>query len=102
VDAHAVVQDRQAPTGVALVMVDTSGEKQILTAPGANRMLTVRNLEAAAELAAMAKLTKVVLLQLEVPLETVEFAIRIGKAAGARIVLDPAPQYPRGDLLAAC
>jgi hypothetical protein len=30
-------------------MVDTSGEKQILTAPGANRMLTVRDLEAAGE-----------------------------------------------------
>jgi ribokinase len=80
-------------------MVDTSGEKQILTAPGANRMLTVRDLEAAAELAAMAKLTKVVLLQLEVPLETVEFAIRIGKAAGARIVLDPAPPRPLADEL---
>jgi ribokinase len=49
VDAHAVVQDRQAPTGVALVMVDTSGEKQILTAPGANRMITVRDVEAAGE-----------------------------------------------------
>lgn len=88
VDVRAVSTDRSAATGVALVMVDAQGEKQILTAPGANRTLASADIEAAGELIASAK---VVLLQLEVPLEAVEAAVRLGRAAGAHVVLDPAP-----------
>ena len=88
VDTREVSRDPTAPTGVALVMVDADGEKQILTAPGANRRLAVRDVAHAGELIANAR---VVLLQLEVPLEAVEAAIRLARAAGARVVLDPAP-----------
>ena len=88
VDTREVSRDPTAPTGVALVMVDAGGEKQILTAPGANRRLAVRDVAHAGELIANAR---VVLLQLEVPLEAVEAAIRLARAAGARVVLDPAP-----------
>jgi ribokinase len=94
VDATYVVRDADAPTGVALVMVDASGEKQILTAPGANGRLTQKDVANAAELFATAK---VVLLQLEVPLDTTEAAARLGRAAGARVVLDPAPAVPLGE-----
>jgi len=88
VDTREVSRDPTAPTGVALVMVDVDGEKQILTAPGANRRLTVRDVAHASELIANAP---VVLVQLEVPLEAVEAAIRLARAAGARVLLDPAP-----------
>src|ERR687888_857326 len=47
-----VVEDPEAPSGVALVMVNRQGEKQILTAPGANRKLSVRDIAAAGELIA--------------------------------------------------
>jgi ribokinase len=88
IDVRAISLDSSAATGVALVMVGASGEKQILTAPGANLKLTSADIESAGELIASAR---VVLLQLEVPLEAVETAVRLGRAAGAHVVLDPAP-----------
>ena len=88
VDVGEVSGDSEAATGVAIVMVDAAGEKQILTAPGANRCLTVRDIAHAGERIASGR---VILLQLEVPMEAVEAAIRLGRAAGARIILDPAP-----------
>jgi ribokinase len=88
VDVRAIATDASAATGVALVMVDAGGEKQILTAPGANRRLASADIVSAGELIASAK---VVLLQLEVPLEAVETAVRLSRAAGAHVVLDPAP-----------
>lgn len=91
VRVDAVVRDLEAPSGVALIMVDASGNKQILTAPGANRRLSGGDVGAAAAHIAN---TKVVLLSLEVPLEAILEAISLGRAAGARIVLDPAPARP--------
>jgi ribokinase len=91
VDTRHVVRDAVAPTGVALIAVGGSGEKQIITAPGANDRLAPSAVEAAANVIANAA---TVLLQLEVPLETVESAIRLARAAGALVVLDPAPAIP--------
>lgn len=94
---HCVV-DREAPTGVALIAVDDRGEKQIVTAPGANLRLAPSDLERAAALFAG---TKVVLLQLESGLATMLAAARRARAAGALVVLDAAPPVPdAGELLA--
>jgi ribokinase len=91
VDTRAVRREREAPTGAALILLDESGQKQILTAPGANEKLSEEDVFAAGELIASAE---VVLVQLEIPLRTAAAAIRIGRAAGARVVLDPAPARP--------
>lgn len=88
IDTQHAYRDPTAPTGVALVMVDKSGEKQILCAPGANHKLTVSRIRAAAPLIRQAR---VLLMQFEVPMPTVLSAARIARAAGVRIVLDPAP-----------
>jgi ribokinase len=96
VDTRYVVRDPQAPTGVALLQVDERGAKQSLSVPGANRQLTAADVQAAA---AALSATKVVLSQLEVPLEAVTAGIRLGRAAGARILLDPAPPRPLPDEL---
>jgi len=88
VDTRFTARDRSSDTGVALVMVDTKGHKQILTAPLSNLKMTVRDVLDASELIANAR---VVLLQLEIPQEAVEVAVRLSRAAGARVVLDPAP-----------
>lgn len=88
VDVHEVSVDPTAATGVALVMVDAEGEKQIMTAPGANRRLTAQDITRASALIASAT---VVLLQLEVPLPAIETAVQLARAAGARVILDPAP-----------
>jgi ribokinase len=88
VDTRFVVRDPEAPTGVALVLVDDAGEKQILTAPGANSRLSAADVHAAAGTIAT---SRGLLTQLEVPLETVAAAVQLGHEAGARVVLDPAP-----------
>jgi sugar/nucleoside kinase (ribokinase family) len=49
VDTQYVICDKEAPTGAALVLVNQEGEKQILTAPGANRRLTASDVRAAAD-----------------------------------------------------
>jgi ribokinase len=94
VDTRYLVYDREAPTGAAVIMVDRQGHKQILTALGANRRLTLSDVRAAEPAIRRAK---VVLAQLEVPLEPVVLALQMGREAGAYTVLDPAPAVPLPD-----
>jgi ribokinase len=91
VDVRYIRRDDDALTGVALIMVDRSAEKQILAAPGANRRLTEADVGAAKGTIAS---SKVLLAQLEVPLPAVTSALRLARAAGVRTVLDPAPAAP--------
>jgi ribokinase len=87
-DCKHVSRDSNAPTGTALIMVDDSGEKQIMCAPGANHKLTPSRIHSAAS---VIRNTRVLLIQFEVPMATVLTAAKIAHAAGVRIVLDPAP-----------
>lgn len=97
VDTGYALRETGAPTGVALIMVDEDGEKQILTAPGANLRLSVTDVRQAA---AAIQAARVVLAQMEVPVECVHEAVRLGYESGARIVLDPArPIVLRDELL---
>jgi ribokinase len=83
-----VILDQDRPSGVALIAVDEAGEKQIIVAPGANAALSEADVDAARATIALAK---VVVTGLEVPLPAVAAALRLGKAAGAKTILDPAP-----------
>jgi len=96
VDASLISRDPEQPTGAALIAVDRSGEKQIVTAPGANLSLGEADIEAAQERIALAE---VVLAGLEVPLAAVGAALRLGKAAGVKTLLDPAPAAPLSEEL---
>jgi len=96
VDARCVVRDQSERTGVAIIQVDAQGEKQILTAPGANLRLGVGDVEAAAPLIRNAR---VLLTQLEAPLDTVMEAARVARDAGVPVILDPAPPIPLPDEL---
>jgi ribokinase len=93
-----VLRDPSAFTGVALCQVGGDGEKQILSAAGANSRLSADDVRGAADALRSAR---VVLLQLGVPLPAVTEAIRIGRSGGARIVLDPGPPTPLPDELLA-
>jgi ribokinase len=81
--------------GVASILVDPSGENCILIVKGANGQLSPDDVERAAP---ALKTCDLILLQLEIPLETVYAAIRFGKAQGVRTVLNPAPAQPDLDL----
>ena len=87
-DTRYVVQDPDAPSGVALIVVGPDGQNIIAVAPGANRRLSPADVEAASPAFAEAR---VVLLQLEIPLETVMAAAKAGRSAGATVILNPAP-----------
>lgn len=88
VNTTRVIHDSDAPTGVALVQVSEQGEKQILVAPGANRRLNMADIERAAP---ALETTHILLTQLEISLESVKAAVRLGGGSQAQIVLDPAP-----------
>jgi len=94
-----VLRDPTLATGVALILVDQKGENSIAVAPGANFSITPEEVAQAAERIRQAD---VLLLQLEIPLATVEAAARIAAEAGVSVVLDPAPVAPLSDALLGC
>ncbi len=75
-------------SGQALVLVGRDAGNRILVIKGANGQFTARELERDAALLARGGL---VLLQLEIPLETVVLAAEKARAGSARVLLDPAP-----------
>jgi ribokinase len=87
VDASAV-DTVQGASGVALIEVGPQGENSIVVAPGANAALTPADIDAHGDLLRSAGL---VLLQLEIPLETVAHVTALCARAGVPVMLDPAP-----------
>lgn len=83
-----VTTDTEHPSGVALIGVDASGQNNIIVAPGANSHLDIRIVEQALDRVEGAA---IVLLQLEIPIHIVEFAIERCAAKGLTVILNPAP-----------
>ena len=86
-----LLRDAEFPTGVAMILVDLSGENQIAVVPGSNGRLTPVDLRQHRELIAEAR---VLLLQMEIPRETVFEALRLGRECGLTTILNPAPAAP--------
>ena len=98
VDLAYVGESEDTASGVALIVVDRSGQNSIVVAPGANSRLTTTDVEAASAAIAAAD---VILLQLEIPLETVRRAAQLAHEHGVKVILNPAPaQALPADLLA--
>lgn len=89
VDAAGVATIPGIPTGVALITVDGRGQNTIVVVPGANGRCTPELVNGFHSLAG-----GILLLQLEVPLETVVAVARRGRAAGLTVILNPAPAEP--------
>lgn len=96
IPAVGLRQDRRAPTGVALIVVDTHGRNMIAVAPGSNRLLTAEEIR---EHALAFEEAKVLLVQLEVPLAAVTQALTLAKAKGMTTILNPAPAQSLPDRL---
>jgi ribokinase len=88
VSTRFVVEQPATPTGLAVVCVDPDGDNAIVVTPGANASLDPGDVRAAAAAFHGADL---LLLQLEVPLESVAVAARLGGEHGALVVLNAAP-----------
>lgn len=84
-------------TGVASITVDNQSQNSILVVPGANNALSPADIEAASDALAQCNL---IVLQLEVPLETVYAAIDYGVSNSIPVILNPAPASMDFDLQA--
>ena len=81
-------RDNSSASGVALIAVDGAGENSIVVAPGANASLSKEDIDRAE---AEIKEADYVLIQLEISLDVVVYAIEKAHAAGVKVVLNPAP-----------
>lgn len=98
VDMRYVLCTPGASTGIAQITVSDAGQNNIVVVPGANGRLSPADIQAAALAFEDAS---VVVMQLEIPLETVEEAARLAAKYGARMVLNPAPACPLPESLLA-
>jgi len=88
IGVEAVSASSTAATGTALIVVDREGRNQIAVAPGANRTLTVADVERRVSDFTWAE---IVMAPLEVPLDVVRRAMELARAHGAVTIVNPAP-----------
>lgn len=88
------VLSTSGPSGVAPIFVDEQGRNSIVIVKGANDLLTPADIDAARDEISRCRL---IVLQLEVPLETVYHAIQTGQELGIPVLLNPAPATPELD-----
>lgn len=94
INVDYVFRDKSAPSGVALIFVDEKGENSIGVASGANANLSPSDIEKAKDCIASAG---IVLMQLEIPPETVKATAAIAAEHGVLLILNPAPARPLDD-----
>ncbi len=96
INTNNIFSDPKNPSGVALITVDANGENCIVVASGANASLSPDDIESAR---AEIETGDLVLMQLEIPLETVEYAAEMAYKKGIRVILNPAPARAFSDKL---
>ena len=94
-----ILSDPHQPSGVALIMVDVNGENCIVVASGANANLNVYDIEKTRNVIERAD---ILLMQLEIPMSTVEYAAKIAFDKGIKVILNPAPATSLSNELIKC
>jgi len=95
VDTKHVLTD-PAATGTAIIVVDSNGQNSIVLSPGANGQVTPQDINSISF-----QTVDMLLLQFEIPLETVIHAASRARQNGLRVILNPAPAHPIPDSLLA-
>ena len=91
-----VFTDEQHPSGVALIMVNAAGENCIVVAAGSNSNLLMRDIETVPDL----KDAEIILMQLEIPMDTIFAIAKNAKSNHQKLILNPAPaQHLSNELL---
>jgi len=88
VDTSNIIRDEEIHSGVSLICLLKDGDNAIIMNPGANMALDVKEIE---NLEFLFRMSAVVLVQLEIPVETVEKILVLGKKYECLTILDPAP-----------
>lgn len=92
VNTDFVTKTNKASSGIAFITVDSEGNNNIVVIPGANYMLTVDNIRRAEE---AIKKSGVIVCQLEIPIEIVEYTSLLARKWNISFILDPAPAPKR-------
>lgn len=96
INTNFIFSDPKAPSGVALIMVDSYGENCISVASGANGNLNPSDVDKAKD---EIKTADLILMQLEIPIETVEYIAELASKNGIPVILNPAPARTLSDNL---
>jgi ribokinase len=91
IDATHVKQVEGLSSGVAPIFVEPNGQNRILVVKGANDALKPADVDAAAE---TLKAADCIVLQFEIPLETVYYTVAFARKHGIRCIVNPAPAQP--------
>lgn len=95
INTDYVFVDDTVPSGTALITVNEEGENCIVVAPGANAKLLPADIEQVKNLAE----AEIILMQLEIPIETIASVIRIARSNGQKVIINPAPAQSLDDEL---
>ena len=98
INTDFIVVDAENPSGIATITVDRKGENCIAVASGANLALSPADIDLAL---AQIQAADVILMQLEVPISTIEHTAALGSKFGKCVILNPAPAQTLSDKLLA-
>ena len=96
INVDCVSVDPENPSGVAMITVDRKGENSIVVAPGSNGTLSAADFDKAL---AMLGESEFVLMQLEIPIPTVEHIAHMASLKQKKVILNPAPAARLSDEL---
>ncbi len=95
INTDYVFVDESASSGTALIVVNKDGENSIVVAPGANANLLPADIDKVKDIAA----AEILLLQLEIPLETISAVVKKATANHQKVIINPAPAQKLKDEL---
>ena len=88
VDVSGLITKERVSTGTAFITVNKEGNNSIVVVQGANAQFTPEDIEAHRDLL---EECEIVILQLEIPMDTVLYAVKLARTLGKTVILDPAP-----------
>lgn len=88
IDVSGISTDPEAASGVAQIIVDKKGENSIVVAPGANNKLNREDIDNAED---QIRQADILLMQLEIPIDTILYAAKKAHSLGKKVILNPAP-----------
>jgi ribokinase len=93
INTQYILTDRNSPSGTALIIVNNEGENSIAVAPGANAKLVPADIDQAGQI----EEAEIILMQLEIPIETIAYVAGKVKATQRKLVINPAPAQELSD-----
>ena len=95
INTNYVFVDNNNPSGTALIIVNAEGENFIVVAPGANANLLPSDIEKVKDI----REASMILMQLEIPMQTIRWVAKLAKSNHQKLIINPAPAQNLDDEL---